>query len=259
MITSNLKHLAARLPDPTEAPADLAETEDGRRRRARQRRDATHEALVRAAAKAFAREGYVRATPAGIAQLAGVTRATFYQHFTSKADAFMAILDDLADRLGAAVVGIELGPSADPPEVQLTANLLRILDVLLDDRDLARLLLIDAAGKEAMLHGHVQAFYAHVQALVRTALVQGSAVGLVRPLAANIVAHALLGAVQAVMTARLAQAPLGAVPADVEGEVEPMERAAIARELLDFCLYGVMNAGWRQTVLGPRESTSPAD
>lgn len=242
--------MSSRLPypDPTEAP--LVEAEDGRRRRARQRRDATHEALVHAAATAFAREGYDLATPASIAQLAGVTRATFYQHFASKADAFMAVLDDLADRLGAAVVGIDLAPAADPPEVQLTANLLRVLDILLEDRDLARLLLIEAAGKEAMLHGHVQAFYAHVQALIRTALVQGTAIGLVRPLAANIVAHALLGAVQAVMTSRLSQPSV---------DVDPIERAAIARELLDFCLYGVMTAGWRKTVLGPRESTSPAD
>lgn len=255
-------------PDPTEARAGVADAEDGRRRRARQRRDATHDALVRAATTAFAREGYVRATPASIARWAGVTRATFYQHFRSKADAFTAVLDDLADRLGAAVVGIELGSSADPPEVQLTDNLLRVLDILLDDQDLARLLLIDGAGKEAMLQGHVQTFYAHVHVMLRTALAQGAALGLVRPLTADIVAHALLGAVQAVMTARLAQSPLHLDSGDAGREIGraeigradsgPMERAEIARELLDFCLYGVMTAGWRQTVLGPREAISPA-
>lgn len=225
--------------DPPDETAALPDTpEDGRRSRARARRNATREALVRATAVAFARDGYLATTPAAIAERAGVTRATFYHHFDSKADAFSAVLRDLVDRLEAAVQGVDLGPTAAPPEAQLTANLLRVLDILLEDRDLSRLLLVEAIGKDDVLQARVDAFQAFVLGMIREALVDGQGAGLVRPLDPGIAAHALLGAVTGVLAARLAR------------DEADVDRAGIARELLACALCGVGSAELRAAVLG---------
>lgn len=210
--------------------------EDGRSRRARERRLATRESLVQAAAAVFAQDGYLNATPTAIAEQAGVTRATFYQHFPSKAEAFGAVLDDVVARLQDAVRGVDLGPEALPPELQLAANLLRVLDILLEDRALARLLLLEA-GKEPLLDDRLRDFHGFVRGMMREALQDGQPAGLVRPLRADLVAHALFGAVQAVMVARL------------EGQLPQTDRGALARELLQFCLCGVAASDLRMTVL----------
>ena len=104
----------------------LTRQEDGRSRRARERRESTHEALLEASRQAFASEGYGHASPEYIARLAGVSRATFYQHFDTKADAFAAIFDEVLVRLDKAVLGVELRPEDESPEMQLIGNLLRV-------------------------------------------------------------------------------------------------------------------------------------
>jgi len=57
----------------------------------RDRRGETKRAAVlRAAREAFARSGYAAASTAAIAQAAGVSTATLYRHFSTKADLFAA-------------------------------------------------------------------------------------------------------------------------------------------------------------------------
>jgi AcrR family transcriptional regulator len=226
--------------EPSAAVADVHENRDGRVLRARLRRESTRVALVKAAAEVFALSGYLAASPEAVARKAGVTRATFYLHFDSKAEAFHAVLDAQLERLRAVVQGVELGEGAASPQAQLSANLLRVLDVLLEDRDLARLLLVEAPGKDAALDARLARFHGHVRGLIREALVDGAAVGLVRPLDSELAAHALLGAVHGVMVGRLVQ------------DSRPMsreERFGVARELLRICLGGVAAETLRLEVL----------
>ena len=59
----------------------------------------THSRLLRAAAEAFAREGYDAASVAEICQGAGVSKGAFYHHFESKQSLFMELLDKWLDGL----------------------------------------------------------------------------------------------------------------------------------------------------------------
>ncbi len=204
--------------------------EDGRTRRARERRNTTHEALLRAARQAFASEGYGKASPEYIAGLAGVSRATFYQHFDTKADAFAAIFDDVLVRLDEAVLGVELRPDDDSPEVQLINNLLRVLEILLERSELTRLLLHEAVGHGDALGGRVEAFFDDVLEMIERSLVVGERAGLVRPLATRLTSMAILGSIKEVLSRRL--------PPDM-GEVDHSERERIAHTLIDFALHGV--------------------
>ncbi len=58
-------------------------------------------ALVAAAAQVFADRGYAQATIDDVAKEAGTSRATFYLHFSSKADAMQAVIDEVRSRAAA--------------------------------------------------------------------------------------------------------------------------------------------------------------
>ena len=226
-------------PPPTLPIAALpSHTEDGRSIRARVRKQATHQALVDAATRAFGEAGYLATPLEQICGYAGVTKGTFYEHFPSKADVFGAVLDDLVERLTQAVEGIELGPSAAPPQQQLAANLLRVLEVLLTDRQAARLLLVEA-GQEPQVRGKVQALHDFARGMMRQALVDGGPAGLVRPLRAELASHALLGAVLGVMAARL----------EPDSGLHQISQTELARDLLATCLCGVATPELRHAVL----------
>ncbi len=204
--------------------------EDGRVARARRRRDATRVALTHSARRLFGRKGYHDVTPQAIAAAAGVSRATFYRFFDSKTELFAAVLDDLLGQLHGAVRGIELEAGHPPPEVQLLANLYRILDVLLEHPELIRLLLVEAVGRDARLGGRVEGLLGHILTMLESSLIEGREAGLVRELDTRIGAVALLGAVKEVLARIL---PPG-LP-----ELDAPERRRIAAELAAVALRGV--------------------
>ncbi|MCU1689386.1 MAG: TetR/AcrR family transcriptional regulator, partial [Jatrophihabitantaceae bacterium] len=64
-------------------------------------RELTHQRLLAAAELVFQRDGYSRSTVGNITQAANVNRATFYLHFTDKADVLLGVLRaNLADTPG---------------------------------------------------------------------------------------------------------------------------------------------------------------
>lgn len=65
--------------------------------------DDRRQQLLNAAITVFAKRGYRAAGVSDIIQAAGVARGTFYLHFESKAQVFMAIADDFYDRLEQAI------------------------------------------------------------------------------------------------------------------------------------------------------------
>jgi AcrR family transcriptional regulator len=63
------------------------------------RRPERRQALISAAARAFARSGFAATSLDDVAAEAGVTRVLIYRHFDSKADLYRAVLDDVSQRL----------------------------------------------------------------------------------------------------------------------------------------------------------------
>jgi TetR/AcrR family acrAB operon transcriptional repressor len=93
---------------------------------------ATRAALVDAALFAFAREGIDRATLAGIAEAAGVTRGAVYHHFADKEALLAAVFSETWDAV-AAPVWAELDAPGVPLADRLEAFALAWLDALHDD------------------------------------------------------------------------------------------------------------------------------
>ena len=83
------------------------------RRTAPRRKDATHERIVEAAARAIRRSGYGGTGVADIMQDAGLTHGGFYAHFASRE----AMLAEAADRAGAeGVAAVARIAAAAPPQ-----------------------------------------------------------------------------------------------------------------------------------------------
>jgi TetR/AcrR family transcriptional regulator, transcriptional repressor for nem operon len=82
------------------------------RRTAARRKDATHERIVDAAARAIRRSGYGGTGVADIMKDAGLTHGGFYAHFASRE----AMLAEAADRAGAeSLAALERVAAAAPP------------------------------------------------------------------------------------------------------------------------------------------------
>ena len=91
------------------------------KRSASSRKEATHERIVEAAARAIRRSGYGGTGVADIMKDAGLTHGGFYAHFASRE----AMLAEAADRAGAEAVAASEGIAAAAPPEQALQALLR--------------------------------------------------------------------------------------------------------------------------------------
>lgn len=89
---------AIREPGGTAAMTKIEDNGSGARRLLP--RDERREQIQRAAAKAFAREGFVATSLDDVAAEAGITRAIVYRHFDSKESLYRAVLEGVSERLG---------------------------------------------------------------------------------------------------------------------------------------------------------------
>jgi AcrR family transcriptional regulator len=108
------------------------------------------ERIFHAMADAMAERGYAATPVAEIVKRAGVSRESFYQHFASKQDCFLAAYEWATDALrGSFAAG--LGADGSALE-RFDALLGRYLAALADDPRRARLFLVEAyaAGPEVM-------------------------------------------------------------------------------------------------------------
>ncbi len=65
--------------------------------------DARREQIIDVAIEVFGRAGYYGASMNDIAEAAGVTKPVLYQHFDSKSDLYVALLDEVGARLISAI------------------------------------------------------------------------------------------------------------------------------------------------------------
>ncbi|MFI9380129.1 TetR/AcrR family transcriptional regulator [Kutzneria sp. NPDC052558] len=108
------------------------------------------ERLLYGVMMAAAELGYAATTVADVLERAGVSRKTFYQHFTDKLECFLAAHEVGRDAMMAAVFAVIEQPLADPV-AQLRAVNLAYLCAVADEPAFAKAFFIEiyAAGPEA--------------------------------------------------------------------------------------------------------------
>lgn len=115
--------------------------------------DARRQQLLDAATWAFARKGYRAAQISDIIARAGVARGTFYLHFKSKEQLFLAIVEDFHRRIKAALAttdaGAGLAQAAGSPRAMLQASARWWIEFFAADRDATTVILKEASSIDA--------------------------------------------------------------------------------------------------------------
>jgi AcrR family transcriptional regulator len=118
-----------------------------------ERRDRQRRRLFAAAAAVFARSGFADATAEAIAREAGMSKATFYEHFDNKEDCIIALFDAAVTVLVAAMRAAAQAHAAEEPVDRIHATIHALLQTLADFPDEAQTLLVEivGAGPRAMV------------------------------------------------------------------------------------------------------------
>ncbi len=176
-------------------------------RSARQRRR-----LLRVAAAVFAREGYASASAEGIAREAGMSKATFYEHFGNKEDCIVALWDAAAEVVMGAIREASETAGEDPAS-RRRARTHAFLTALSEHPNEGQTLLVQIIGAGPRAAGRRDQIVASFAELLARENSEGEAPGFASPLDAVAVIGAIVELVSRHM--RLGE------PADV-WELEPV-------------------------------------
>src|ERR1700753_2276295 len=164
----------------------------GARRTQAARSAATRDALVAAARRLFAEQGFAEVPADAIVAAAGVTRGAMYHQFADKtalSDACVeAVEADIARRLAEAVGAAGI---SDPVEALRHATR-TWLDICVEP-EIHRIALIDGPSVLGWAHWR-EVCQRHVFGLVQALVAQGIELGRIRPQTGRPLAHALMGA-----------------------------------------------------------------
>ena len=100
--------------------------------------------LYAAAAAVFARVGYAEASAEAISREAGMSKATFYEHFANKEECLLLLFDAAADGMRDAVTAAT--STAELPEVRVRQGVRAFLTAVVSYPDHARTLLVEIVG-----------------------------------------------------------------------------------------------------------------
>lgn len=157
------------------------------------------EAIMRAATRVFAANGYANSKVADIARHAGVADGTVYLYFKSKEEILHSIFDRHAGE-ALAEVRKQIAATDDPRE-QLRRLATTHLELLGADRDLAIVFQVELRGSMKFIETFSAASLTDYLRLIREAFERGQAAGVFRPEPnAKTVANVLFGALDEMAT-----------------------------------------------------------
>ncbi len=106
----------------------------------------TRDEILEAAAQIFRQKGYHAASMQDIADAVKLQKASLYHHVNSKQEILLALLDQALDML---IEGMERVLALDlPPEEKLRQAMLVYLQIMLEQRDLSSVLLLEYRSLE---------------------------------------------------------------------------------------------------------------
>lgn len=122
--------------------------------------------MLRAALSSLAEQGWAT-TVAEVVARAGVSRKTFYEHFTDKEDCLLAAYDLCNDALLRHVAEAGGSVAPDDPQGQLRASVRAYLAFLAESPVFARASLVEAAAAGPRMVEHCAEFRRRLAALIR--------------------------------------------------------------------------------------------
>src|SRR5260370_32770802 len=157
------------------------------------------EAILRAATRVFARNGYFNSKVADIARAAGVADGTVYLYFKSKEEILHSIFDqNMAEAIAA---GRKLIAKLRDPREKLRRIATLHLERLGANRDLAVVFQVELRGSTKFMQEFSAAGFAQYLSLLRATFEQGQRAGVFRrELNAKVVSKILFGSLDEMAT-----------------------------------------------------------
>src|SRR6266699_1490988 len=157
------------------------------------------EAILRAAIRVFARNGYFNSKVADIARAAGVADGTVYLYFKSKEEILLSIFDqNMAEAIAA---GRKLIAKLGDPREKLRRIAALHLERLGADRDLAVVFQVELRGSTKFMEEFSAAAFAEYLGMLRSTFEEGQRAGVFRKeLNAKLVSKILFGALDEMAT-----------------------------------------------------------
>jgi AcrR family transcriptional regulator len=176
--------------------------------------DARRAQILVAAKRVFADQGYHTANVDDLCRAAGIARGTIYQYFDNKRDVMVALMDDIAARVGRI---LDTRPPIEPPRPSATKSpvevivhfsrkrLRQVLDAVFLDEQTLRLILREARGLDGIIDDAIakidrmilRAMESDIRAAQKTKLIRGG-----NP---RLMARYLLGGVEKMVMTALTQ------------------------------------------------------
>ncbi len=207
--------------------SDIKEPVDRRSARAEAQRGQRRDAILKAAAVLFSRQGYHATSVADVIAAAGISRGTFYLYFDNKDSLFLELMEQFIRSITEVVEVVD--PHAPNPTRKIYENVRRVVDVVFDNQDLTVMVLREDLGLNPEVDERLERFYGFMREMVQGALENGARLRLIRKVNEPIVATALIGAIKEVFLHHLVIAK-GSAPT----------RESVAESLLDFGLRGLL-------------------
>jgi len=140
------------------------------------------ERLFDAAAAVFARSGYAEASAESISREAGMSKATFYEHFSNKEECILALFDEGARKALAAMAEATAAAGDDPRE-RMRAGIRAFVTQLAEHGDASQTLLVEIIGagpraierRDAILQTFADALYDEAEGAARRGQTNGFA------------------------------------------------------------------------------------
>jgi AcrR family transcriptional regulator len=102
--------------------------------------------LFAAAASVFARVGYAEASAEAISREAGMSKATFYEHFANKEECILALFDAASETVREGVGAATLADESSTPQERIQLGVRAFLSALEAFPDHAKTLLVEIIG-----------------------------------------------------------------------------------------------------------------
>jgi AcrR family transcriptional regulator len=181
------------------------------------RQDRQRARLFAAASAVFARNGFADATAEAIAREAGMSKATFYEHFGNKEECILALVDAAIDVVIEGIAQAAMQYGGDTPHGRVGASVRAFLGVIDAFPDQAQTLLVEIIGAGPRAAERRDAALSRVATFIDQANQVDAEAGLVGRLASPYDAFAIVGAIVELASRQIRTKD----PKDI-GELEPV-------------------------------------
>lgn len=163
------------------------------------KRDDRRAQILARAREVFAQHGYHATKVDDVVAAAGIARGTFYLYFGDKRSLFGELVDQLSQRINAAIHVLDPSDSTRTLEAQIRENIGRVLAVLLEDRAMTKIFLADVIGVDPAFDGKLMSFYESIGRYFEETLALGQELGLVRRADPRLLAFFTIGGLKEVL------------------------------------------------------------